>query len=251
MLIYDVGLFDGSDTAYYLARGHRVIGVEANPALVANARHRFQAELERKQLILVNGAVSERPGILSLHLCAEDLGSSSLIASHLNARSSLGAVEVEAMVLADMLVKYGVPDYLKVDIEGSDRYAILALTPTTRPTFVSYEMGDDAIELLEHLAGIGYDRFKIIDQWTFRELAYHETVRNRLSGKIRTTLGRQLSERVKVRGYTFRRGHSSGPLPNETRGKWTNLNATRDRWLQHCDRTPPERRSWYDLHATY
>jgi hypothetical protein len=30
-LIYDVGLLDGADTAYYLFRGFRVVAVDANP----------------------------------------------------------------------------------------------------------------------------------------------------------------------------------------------------------------------------
>src|SRR5690348_14857053 len=41
-LIYDVGLCDGDDTAFYLAKGFRVVAVEANPALVAAAKQRFE-----------------------------------------------------------------------------------------------------------------------------------------------------------------------------------------------------------------
>jgi hypothetical protein len=33
-LIYDVGMNDGNDTAYYLSRGFRVVAIEANPVLV-------------------------------------------------------------------------------------------------------------------------------------------------------------------------------------------------------------------------
>ena len=34
-LVFDIGLNNGDDTAYYLHLGYRVIGVEANPLLVA------------------------------------------------------------------------------------------------------------------------------------------------------------------------------------------------------------------------
>ena len=34
-LIYDVGMHNGDDTAYYLRRGFRVVAIEPNPALVA------------------------------------------------------------------------------------------------------------------------------------------------------------------------------------------------------------------------
>jgi hypothetical protein len=36
-LIYDVGMNNGDDIAYYLRRGFRVLAIEANPDLVANA----------------------------------------------------------------------------------------------------------------------------------------------------------------------------------------------------------------------
>ena len=34
-LVYDVGVHRGDDTAYYLHKGFRVVGVEANPAMAA------------------------------------------------------------------------------------------------------------------------------------------------------------------------------------------------------------------------
>jgi FkbM family methyltransferase len=43
-LIYDVGMHNGDDTAYYLRRGFRVIAIEPNPALVATAAERFRRE---------------------------------------------------------------------------------------------------------------------------------------------------------------------------------------------------------------
>jgi len=33
-LIYDIGLHDGDDTAYYLHKGYRVIAVDADPTMV-------------------------------------------------------------------------------------------------------------------------------------------------------------------------------------------------------------------------
>jgi hypothetical protein len=42
-LIYDVGMCDGADTAFYLAKGFRVIAIEANPTLVERNRVLFFA----------------------------------------------------------------------------------------------------------------------------------------------------------------------------------------------------------------
>ncbi len=43
-LIYDVGMNNGDDTAYYLEQGFRVVGIEANPDLAGHCRKRFQRQ---------------------------------------------------------------------------------------------------------------------------------------------------------------------------------------------------------------
>jgi hypothetical protein len=43
-LIYDIGMHNGDDTAYYLSRGFNVLAVEANPKLAATATERFVEE---------------------------------------------------------------------------------------------------------------------------------------------------------------------------------------------------------------
>ncbi len=44
-LVYDVGMHRGEDTAFYLAKGYRVVGFEANPELVEACQRRFAAEI--------------------------------------------------------------------------------------------------------------------------------------------------------------------------------------------------------------
>lgn len=40
-LVFDFGMYDGEDARYYLETGHKVIAVEANPALCAMAAKRL------------------------------------------------------------------------------------------------------------------------------------------------------------------------------------------------------------------
>jgi hypothetical protein len=49
-LIYDVGIHDGNDTAYYLAEGYRVLAIDANPAHIERATKRFEHELNDERL---------------------------------------------------------------------------------------------------------------------------------------------------------------------------------------------------------
>ena len=55
-LIIDVGMHDGTDTAYYLAKGFRVVAVEANPALVRAAQDRFSVEIDEGRLAIIAAA---------------------------------------------------------------------------------------------------------------------------------------------------------------------------------------------------
>ena len=55
-LILDVGMYDGTDTAYYLSMGFRVLAVEANPALVAQAAERFEREIRDGRLTILHRA---------------------------------------------------------------------------------------------------------------------------------------------------------------------------------------------------
>ena len=40
-LIFDVGLHKGEDAAYYLRKGFRVVGIDANPDLIEWNKKRF------------------------------------------------------------------------------------------------------------------------------------------------------------------------------------------------------------------
>jgi len=44
-LIYDVGMNNGDDTAYYLRRGFRVVAIEANTCLAKCAAERFRTQI--------------------------------------------------------------------------------------------------------------------------------------------------------------------------------------------------------------
>lgn len=66
-LIYDVGIHKGEDTDYYLKKGFKVIGFEADPDLAEHCRRRFLEEIQNGKLIIVEGAIVEqRPGEITV-----------------------------------------------------------------------------------------------------------------------------------------------------------------------------------------
>jgi hypothetical protein len=48
-LIYDVGMNNGDDTAYYLWCGFRVIAIEVNPELAADVAQRFAHQIKHRR----------------------------------------------------------------------------------------------------------------------------------------------------------------------------------------------------------
>jgi FkbM family methyltransferase len=77
-LVYDVGMFNGDDTDYYLKKGFRVVGIEANPHLIPQLTERFSADIEQKCLVIENVAVAEIEGEVELFIAGGDKPQSSL-----------------------------------------------------------------------------------------------------------------------------------------------------------------------------
>ena len=71
-LIYDVGMNNGDDTAYYLWRGFRVVAIEPNPELVATAANRFRREIEAGYLKILNVGIAAEQGELPFWVCQTD-----------------------------------------------------------------------------------------------------------------------------------------------------------------------------------
>jgi FkbM family methyltransferase len=171
-LIYDVGLHRGEDSAYYLALGYRVVGFEANPELVSHCRQRFAREIADGSFILVDGAVTAgSAGRVTFFQHPDSvLGTTSTTWARRNERlGDTQAIEVPAIDFATCLREFGVPHFLKVDIEGADRLCLDAFrTVSERPAYLSLESEkvdfDALVEEFDMLTNLGYDRFAVVQQ---------------------------------------------------------------------------------------
>ena len=56
-VIYDFGMNNGDDAEYYLLKGSKVVGVDANPALCRQVEQRFAAEIGEGRLVVLNCAL--------------------------------------------------------------------------------------------------------------------------------------------------------------------------------------------------
>lgn len=175
-LIFDVGMHKGEDSEFYLKKGFKVVGIEALPALCQDASQRLHHFIENGQLTILNVAIAERDGPLVFW---ENTSLSTFGTADPEFRKSLdpkGRYSKETTVLGrdfkGILSEYGIPYYLKVDIEGADLICLRALKQfDSRPKYISIESTQHSWrELLEEFVvfkDLGYSKFKIVaqDRW--------------------------------------------------------------------------------------
>ncbi len=259
-LIYDVGVHNGDDTAYYLHKGFRVVGIEANPEAVAQLTERFGSAIADGRLQLLGIGVAEVAGMIDFYICNENSEWSSF--NPLKAPSG-GAtnrvVKVPTETFGAILQKYGTPYYCKVDIEGNDILCLDGIAPDSRPQFLSVEMshavGDSQLAKMRDL---GYARFKLISQVTFGPaVPALESFIRRAPWRIRSVIkDRETRWLGKGRDgdWTFHRG-SSGAFGDATPGRWLSYAQTLAAWrsLHELDKNLNAKGfggDWYDIHAT-
>jgi FkbM family methyltransferase len=171
-LIYDIGLHRGEDTAYYLRKGYRVLGFEANPRLVYQARQRFADEISRGQLEIVEGAIADSDADTVAFYQNPRTTAWGTINSAWVERNRSGAERIDVPVVRfrDHLIRTGTPYYIKIDIEGADAFCLNALLAVDDPpVYVSIESEKLHFPALQHeldvLERIGFDRFAAVQQW--------------------------------------------------------------------------------------
>lgn len=171
--IYDIGMHEGWDAEYYLKKGFRVIAVEASPQFVSAVRVRLAAWVDGGQLVIVEKAVADRPGETIPFFVRTDKGGwSSLyraIAEYDGVKST--RINVETVTIVELFARFGVPHFLKSDIQGADPLVLRQIAKQdAKPQFVSVEAepGDEVIDLL---VAADYTRFQIVNQGHLRLFA--------------------------------------------------------------------------------
>lgn len=230
-VIFDLGMNNGDDTAYYLGRGFNVIALDANPTLCEKAKHRFHSEINQGRLKIVNAAIWENAGETTFfinldndHWSSLDIGWAGRDASRCK------EIKIRCMTLADLFGEFGVPHYLKIDVEGVDHVVLDQLRGSDLlPLYVSVEDCRFGFQYMETLASCGYDAFKLLDQSTVRQMTDAAT------------------------GHAFPAG-SSGPFGGDLPGQWLShpeivaLYSTSVRDRQGHRLAP--RTQWWDIHCT-
>lgn len=165
-LVFDLGMNNGDDTEYYLAKDYDVVAVEANPYLCEVASKRFSDAISNGRLTILNVAIAESIKDCTFYVNTENHHWSSLdINWAARNNTSVTPYSVKGTTLPHIIESYGCPYFLKIDIEGGDMTVLHQLLDSNlTPHFLSIEDCRFGFEYIELLYRIGYRRFKLSNQ---------------------------------------------------------------------------------------
>ncbi|NQV24673.1 MAG: hypothetical protein HQ518_09920 [Rhodopirellula sp.] len=229
-IIYDFGANNGDDIPYYLMKADLVVAVEANPILCDVIQTRFALEIRDGKLAL-EGCVVTSDECFSgvsffIHKTKHVL--SQFPRPHEEQIGEFEEVHLPLRSIMSIILQYGSPYYIKLDIEHYDAELLKALfRNNVFPLYISAE--SHHIDVFCRLVSEGnYNAFKLL-------------VGPSVSAKyVNVEIANKHGE-SSVR-YSFP-DHSAGPFGNDIKGPWMNADAF-SRLLVL------EGMGWKDIHAS-
>lgn len=235
-LVMDIGMNDGRDTLFYLKKGFRVVAVEANPVLADKARDLLRPYLDSGQLVVESVGVGSVEGEMPFYANLDNDHWSSFDREWGTRNGTrYQTLTVRCVQPGSLFERYGVPYYLKIDIEGADLDVVRALKDFShRPRYVSVE--EHGAEYFAELWAVGCRRFKLVNQWALFRTRCPNPPRE--GGYVDAAFD----------------GLSSGPFGDEAEGEWVGLDHAVERYLAEV-RSPTRGyvagQAWYDIHGRF
>ncbi len=166
-LVFDIGAHVGDRIASFRRLGARVIAVEANPALMPTLRKLYGHD---NLIELVETAIGPEIGTLALRINTANptvsTASADFIAAAHGAAGWEGQQWDQTLVLPQttldaMIARYGVPVFIKIDIEGYEAEALKGLTKAVRAlsfefTTIQRDVADRCIDRLSAIANYAF-----------------------------------------------------------------------------------------------
>jgi FkbM family methyltransferase len=177
-LIFDIGFNVGefTQTCFNKYKDCSVIAVEANPNLCNSVSQHF---FTNYNFSLLNNLVSNKEGEeINFYISHNATGVSTASTEFMeNSRFTKGSkhlgensinwaapIKVESTTVDSMIERYGMPDLIKIDVEGYELNVLSGLTQKANDICFEWheEEKDNLYKILEHLQSLGYDQFGVI-----------------------------------------------------------------------------------------
>jgi len=172
-LIFDIGCNVGDYTKTFLKFSDFVVAVDPSTEVINQLRNSTTDFISKKKLKILNIAISNQIGEVKLYI------NSSRTVSSINKKWQKCALPemfphvhnvnteiVKSTTLDNLVSEYGIPDYIKLDIEGGELNAFRGLNQpinilsfeTTLPIF-----HDETIKILNKISSLGEYQFNLLE----------------------------------------------------------------------------------------
>ncbi|MEO1206146.1 MAG: FkbM family methyltransferase [Pseudomonadota bacterium] len=168
-LAFDIGAHVGDRTQSFRRLGARVVALEPQP-LCAAALHEIFAD--EPNVTLIKKACAAKPGKLTFHVNSANPTVSTASNDFITEADGADGwadqrwdseITVEATTLDDLIAAHGMPDFIKIDVEGFEDTVLAGLT--SAPRALSFEFTtiqrQTALHALQKLTDLGPYRFDI------------------------------------------------------------------------------------------
>ena len=166
-LIFDVGANIGDKSAVFSKLALKVIAFEPTESLFKLLRKRFR----HKNVEVLNYALGSTAGRLDFFEIPDNAAYNSLSRKHLNtiiptrniaSNTGIETKKIQVEQIERFIGRFGVPDYIKIDVEGYEFEVLKGLT--TPAPFISFEANlpdflEESIGILHYLDGLASGRY--------------------------------------------------------------------------------------------
>lgn len=166
-LIFDVGANMGRKSFIFLKLTKRVIAFEPSVNLYQFLKKRFQME----NIILFNCALGSSVSTLDLFIVEDNEAYNSLNKKHIEStatnrgianKNNVKSTKVKVDILENFVQKFGLPKYIKIDVEGYEYEVIKGLkTPVPLLSFEVNlpEFRQEAIDTIDYLQTLSNNKY--------------------------------------------------------------------------------------------
>ena len=164
-VVFDIGSHDGRDALTLLLAGYTVISVDASAKMVQATRALNKSFADKHTVIHAALGQNNGEGIFYENTEATDWSSLSKSIAHRNPSHHITQQKITVITLDQLIEQFGLPSYIKIDIEGGELDALAGLTQKAPLISIEFDhLGVSEPELLKEMQTRGYTHYAWVPQ---------------------------------------------------------------------------------------